>query len=354
MLQLSDRQLLKSALAALEVEAGIQFEDIKDKPKAAGSDLRWSSRATAWVKDIALRYLIEVHPGLTHLTLGPLVARVRELGVPFLVVARHVSPPLAERLREKGIQFIDCAGNAWLHSENPFLHVWVTGRKPKRPLKKERPVKAFREAGLRVIFPLLCLPDAINAPYRQLAEWAGASLGTVANTMDDLKQLGLIRETGSGRVLEQPDELQRRWVEAYPEQLRPTLNPQRFQVRYTNWWQEFDRHRYAKHQLWLGGEAAAAVLTKYLHPEIITVYGRPDFDKLARELKPARSDDGNLELLEPFWNFDVPDFDAECETYRFCPPLLIYADLVATGEARQLDAAAIVKEKYLAQGSEVA
>lgn len=348
MLQLHEKRLLEEAKAVLEIEAGIRLEGIEDDRKYAY--LHATGRAMAWIAGTKIRYLIELHPTLTLGHLGPIIELTRELDTPVLVVTRYVTPPMAEKLREKGIHFADAAGNAWLHHREPLLHVWVTGRKPKDRKLQKRPLKVFREAGLRVIFPLLCLPDAINAPYRELAAWAGVGLGTVANTMNGLKRLEFVRETRDGRVLENRIELQRRWVEAYPEQLRPALKLQRFHVIYTNWWQEFDRRRYEKHQLWLGGEAAAALLTRYLHPERVTVYGKPDLDQLAPVLKLARADDGNLELLEPFWNFQVPDFDPECEVRRLCPPLLIYADLVATAEARQLDAAAIIKEKYLAQG----
>jgi len=97
--------------------------------------------------------------------------------------------------------------------------------------------------------------------------------------------------------------------------------------------------------MWLGGEPAAAVLTKFLYPEKITVYGRPDFKKLARVVEqPVRDNKGNFELLEPFWNFETEELD---EVHRICPPLLVYADLMATGDARNVEVANIIREQYL-------
>ena len=71
----------------------------------------------------------------------------------------------------------------------------------------------------------------------------------------------------------------------------------------------------------------------------------PDFNKLAPIVeRPVRNEQGNFELLEPFWNFETEVVD---DRHRLCPPLLIYADLMATGDARLLDAANIIRTKYL-------
>ena len=135
------------------------------------------------------------------------------------------------------------------------------------------------------------------------------------------------------------------WVEAYPGELRPQLKVQRFNILPPDWWKEFTYDRWQKNQMWLGGEPAAAVLTKYLYPEKITVYGRPDFKKLARVVvQPMRDSKGNFELLEPFWNFETEALD---EVHRLCPPLLIYADLMATGETRNIEVANMIREQYL-------
>jgi hypothetical protein len=134
-------------------------------------------------------------------------------------------------------------------------------------------------------------------------------------------------------------------VDAYPRELRPKLKAQRFHILHPDWWKEFDYDRWEKQQMWLGGEPAAALLTKQLYPEKITVYGRPDFARLAKIIEqPARDEKGNFELLEPFWNLE---FEQYHEVHRLCPPLLIYADLVATSDARNIEVANMIREQYL-------
>lgn len=347
------QQLVVDAVEALRAATGIAAIDsgkVLVKPKKL---------ATGYVADGLLRlgkplgdYLLVVRRAVTPAQVGAIAAHMKGLPdpLPALLVADHVTPGVAAALRERDVQFIDRAGNAWLQRDDNAL-IWMTGNRPKDE-RAHRPVGLFRDRALRVIFPLLCMPDAVNATFRDIAAWAGVALGTVANTLEELEHLGFLRKVKRHRFLENRAELMRRWVEAYPQQLRPRLKPQRFKVHYPGWTHEFPHYGYERRNLWLGGEGAAAVLTNFLHPGLITVYGEPELPVLAKELRLAKDDNGDLELLPRFWNFEVPAFDPLCEEQRFCPPLLIYADLLRTGEARQLDAAAIIKEKYLAQGRE--
>lgn len=336
-------QVLADALAALAAGPGIAYQQLDLEPWQAG---KRQVDGYVTLQPPLGRYLLEVKQNLTPARVGPVAAQLRELPgkEPRLLVTDYVTPEVGKALRECGIQFIDTAGNAWLHHEKPLVHVWVIGNKPARPLA-HKPVTTFRAKGLRVIFPLLCLPQAADAPYRKIAEWAGVALGTVANTLEDLERLGYLRRTRKGRVLENRTDLMRRWVEAYSQELRPRLKPQRYHILHSDWWQEFSYPDYERYDIRLSGEVAATVLTRYLRPEMTTLYGRPDFKRFAaRVIQPVKDEQGNFELLEPFWNFETERLD---EVHRLCPPLLVYADLVAAGEARHLDAAALIKEKYL-------
>lgn len=339
-----EKQILMDALAALAAGPGIAYKhlELEPAPLAGG----WQVDGYATFQPPLGRYLLEIKAHLPLVQVGLVVARLQELPgkEPRLLVTEYVTPEVGKALRERGIQFIDTAGNAWLQRAQPFVHIWVIGNRPVKQLV-EKPVTTFRAKGLRVIFPLLCLPDAVDVPYRQIAAWAGVALGTVANTMEELERLGFVRKTRQGRVIENRAELLRRWVEAYPQELRPRLEPRRFHVLHPDWWKSFSYQDYEHYGIWLGGEIAAGVLTRHLYPELATVYGRPDFKRFAaRVIHPLRDEQGNFELLEPFWNFETERLD---EVHRFCPPLLIYADLVAVGEARHLDAARLIKEKYL-------
>ncbi len=292
--------------------------------------------------DEGRRLIVEVKHTLKPVTLGHAVAQLQRFRRPGLLATRYVAPPMAERLKQLDVPFLDAAGNAYLRT--PKMLIYVTGRKPKQPAPAERPVRAFRPTGLKVIFAILCVPELTKAPYRKIAEEAGAALGTVGWTFYDLKHLGYFRPTRpKGGIIEKRDELINAWVEAYPQQLRPRLRPRRFRVKEVEWWKTEDLVRL---DMWLGQEPAAALLTRHLHPEIITIYGDTHFDALARKIHPVKDDHGNLEVLQKFWNFR-PEV-AGTKDYPVVPPLLIYADLVATGDARNLETAKLIRERFLA------
>jgi len=336
-------QLLNEALIAYEEVTATAATVIQTQHNVDGE------QADAVIQLGDMQPLVaEVKATVRPATLGNIITQLERFHRPVILVTRYMTPQLAEKLKEKDIPFMDTAGNAYLHEANTFIY--ITGRKLKaRP--QEKTIRAFRAKGLKVIFALLCRPDLVNAPYREIAKKAEVALGTVTNIIKDLEQLGyLYRSKKKGLVLENKNKLIDQWVEAYPQELRPQLKPQRFKVIQTDWWKELDHKQWQRFDIWLGGEAAAAVITKYLYPELVTVYGRPEFTKFAQIIHPAKDEHGNFELLEPFWNFEAEGIEiTKIDTeQRLCPPLLIYADLMATGDARQLDAAEIIREKYLA------
>lgn len=275
-------------------------------------------------------------------TLGQAVAQLARLTKPGVLVTRYVTPPMAEQLKTLDVPFIDTAGNAYVRLPN--LLIYVTGRKLQTPTPRETRIRALRPTGLRVIFALLCRPDLMNAPYRDIAEAAGVALGTVNWVFYDLRRLGYARETKAhGRIFENRQGLTDKWVEAYTRELRPKLKPRRYRVANADWWKTEDL---AKFDMWLGGEPAAAILTKHLRPEVVTIYGETQFAALGRKIQPIKDEYGNLELLQKFWCFEVPRLDRR---YPIVPPLLIYADLVATADARNIETAQIIRERFLGQ-----
>jgi hypothetical protein len=287
--------------------------------------------------------LVEIKRHITPATLGTAVAQLKHFGKPGLLVVQYMTPQMAERLKGMDIGFLDMAGNAYINT--PKLFIYITGRKPQAPAPHEKRVRALRPTGLKVIFALLCRPELLNAPYRDIAAAAGVALGTVGWVFYDLRRLGHVTETKArGRVYQDRAGLIDKWVEAYAHQLRPAIKPQRYRVADANWWKN---ENLARFDMWLGGEPAAAIMTKHLRPEIVTVYGDTHFADLARKVKAVKDEYGNLEVLRKFWDFDLPQVDKK---YPLAPPLLVYADLIATADARNLETAQIVRERFLDQG----
>lgn len=329
-----EKQLLTEALQAFEEATAVATAILK-------TDLvQKDVRVDAQVRLGKTPLLAEIKARLTPANLGPVLAQIKRLPGPALLVTPYITPPMAERLKAEDIPFIDAAGNAYVRTPDTFIY--VTGRKRAVPVEARRPVRVFRTTGLRIVFALLCRPELVAAPYREIAEQAGVALGSVNIALKELEQLGFLRtHKAKGRVLEHRERLLNTWVEEYARELRPRLKPRRFRVDNPNWWKDTDL---APFDLWLGGEAAAAVLTKYLRPERVTLYGGGGFADLARHIRPAKDENGNLELLDTFWHFEPVQ---EIPGYRLVPPLLVYADLVATADTRNLETAEMIRERYL-------
>ena len=283
----------------------------------------------------------EVKPVLTPIHLAQALER-KDKGT--LIVARYVAPGIAEKLRKNKIPYLDLAGNVWLQDRNLFL--WVEGRK--RPVQPDeaKTLAIFNPAGLQLIFALLTSPDWVARTTRQLADLTRLANGTVAAGLRGLEAQGfIVRDAPRGkRRMRNLRMLLDKWTEGYLQrlQIRYLLGYYRHLGADRDWWRELDPVR---HMVVLGGEPAAAELTGYLTPGDITFYARLTPVKLIADKKLERDPGGRVAIRKRFWHFDVPDWDNE----RLAPPLLIYADLMGTGDARCIETAAKVREQYLVQ-----
>ena len=118
---------------------------------------------------------------------------------------------------------------------------------------------------------------------------------------------------------------------------------------------ERGRRGYGGYGGYWGGEIAGARYTRYLVPEVATIYV-PDHGR-ARLLRDARLRRATLEtgtrdapvlIYRPFWTETPPDI-AEQPGADLVHPVLAYADLVATAEPRNLQVARQLYDEYIAQ-----
>jgi hypothetical protein len=82
---------------------------------------------------------------------------------------------------------------------------------------------------------------------------------------------------------------------------------------------------------WWGGEPAADLYTNYLKPEILTLYTLESRSELVKHYRLIPDPNGHVQVYQRFWKKDeVNDV--------MVPPLLIYADLMNTGDRRCIEA----------------
>ena len=254
-----------------------------------------------------------------------------------LLVAPFISKETAEHCRNLHLSFIDTAGNAYL--EAPGLYVYITGQPRPKDVRESR-YRAVGSAGLQVTFALLSRPALVQAPYRKMAQAAATALGSITHVMRDLEARGFLIRDKPRRLLD-PRRLLEEWVTHYPITLRPKLHPRRF---------EAPQELLAKVDLssvgaYWGGERAAERLTRFLKPAAYTIYARKSINRLVAALRLRAHATGNVEVIETFWNFK-PDPNYQ----DLVPPVLAYADLLATGDGRNIQAANLIYEQRIEPG----
>jgi len=273
---------------------------------------------------------VEVKLILTKERIGLIAQQFMKFEEKGLLVTRYVTPQNADLLKDMDIPFIDTAGNAYINC--PPLYVFIKGNKLKEDPQMKQIQRAFRPAGLQVLFVLLCNPGIEKEPLREIARIADVALGTVNRVIKELEKMGYLIDMGRrGRRLVRKDNILKRWITNYPEQLRPKQIKARFKAPKHDWWKDIDIHEFGA--LW-GGETAAAILTRYLKPEVVTIYTLNPIGKLVLKNKLKRHPDGNVEILNIFWNFENDRINR-----GLVHPILIYADLMATGDNRNIEVA---------------
>jgi hypothetical protein len=337
--------LIQQATAAL-VGHGLKVADAK-RLRGTPADL-----GDAWLRigrgKTTTEYLVETKGVVTPITLGAIIAQLRDraaaAGKPALLVTRHVTPPVAAVLRDQGQQFVDAAGNAYLEGKD--LLVIVTGQKPPEQRVIGQGDRADTANGIKILFALLCDPQLVAAPQRTIAATAGAALGAVPAVLRDLQGQGHLVDFRKRRRLNVTKKLLDEWAFAYARRLRPKT------LRETYTTEVFDAWRTWKPdptQVMWGGEPAAALLTDYLRPGILTFYTRQLPPRMKLDYRFVRThgptDQRVVEIRQPFWGETLPPGPKPGVVH----PILIYADLLATRDGRCVDTARVLFDNYLAR-----
>ncbi len=295
-----------------------------------------------------LGYAVAVKRRVTMATVGAVVMQLRppgSAGQPRpLLVTDHIAPPVAEALRRHEQPFADAAGNAYLESEG-FL-ISVTGQKLREKQTTVRANREFSAGRLKVLFALFRHPELAASPYRMIAATAGVALGAMPTVIAELLEEGSLLRSSGQRRLAASRRLLDEWAQAYALALRGRTLTARYRAPTIDNWREW---ALASGSLRWGGEPAAVALGCTLVPGVLTIYG----DKLpARLISSAQLAAAGpldyerlVELRKPFWG----PSPGGLESPEVVPATLVYADLLATGSARCVDAAQMIYDTALAE-----
>ncbi|MCF6319244.1 MAG: hypothetical protein L3J83_08210 [Proteobacteria bacterium] len=342
-----ERKLLELATKAVYREAGLVFI-IKQELMAGG--VRYD--AIVQIKGYEnTKFAVEVKKRIQQANLGPLINQIQQFKTKGILITEYINPNMADKLRNHNVQFMDTVGNIYIN-EKP-LYIFIKGNKiPQKntqlTFETTRRGRAFQVSGLKVIFALLTHPKLINTSYREIAKIAGVALGTVGWTINDLKQGKYLVEYNKCRQFKNISDLINKWVDGYLEKLRPKQYLGLFSSDKGNWLQNNGKN-ITKYNAKLGGETAASILTGNIKPEIITIYlDQYGNTKLLTDNRFRRDPAGNILVFKASWSADNLQ-EAQSEITTIVHPLIIYADLLATQDPRNIETARIIYDKHLSE-----
>ena len=245
-------------------------------------------------------FVVVVKPEITQGNKGIVLQQLkdasREENLPVLLITKYIPSVITKSFVEEGINYMDAAGNCNIQHNSIVLI--VDGKKTERLPKTNQP-RAFQEAGIKLIYCLLVNPDNINKSFRELSELSQISLGSVSTIVQELVDSKFLLKTQNKSGL--------------------------------------DLSSVSEKSLW-GGECAASIMTKNLTPSNFTIYTNTTWQSLGKSLKLIPDENGKIEILRLFY---------DTEEGNTVSPLLTYADLMGSGDSRNIETAEIILNNEL-------
>ncbi|MEX2564450.1 MAG: type IV toxin-antitoxin system AbiEi family antitoxin [Cyclobacteriaceae bacterium] len=247
---------------------------------------------------------------------------------PVMLVAERLYPNIKKMLNETGIDWMDVAGN--IHLKEDETLIWID-RHTTTPVG-EKKNRAFTKTGLKVVFLFLHDEAWLNRTYRDIAEAADVALGNIKYVLDGLKEHGFIYAINKNvNKLRNREKLLDHWITTFTDELKPRIQKGRYHfinIETENNWKDLPL---GVQDVW-GGEPAADLLMNDLKPMEYILYTKKGRGQLMKEFKLVPDENGKVEIREPYWTVGT-------ERPNVAPRLVIYTDLMITGDPRNIKAA---------------
>lgn len=336
---LNNKQLLEQCVAHLN-----QLPDI---------EVDWGLSETTDYSDgwlllhstlVQAKYFYILQPMMTMAMVNPIIERIHYLkqtqSCRPLLISFYLTQKIIEQLIAAKCEFLDATGNMYFN--NLMTYILIKGQ---RPTTKPSTKSILTIASLKLIYVLLTVPNALEKSYRELAQMAGISLGSVSSIIQDLHNTGYLEHQRHGHALiSNPQKLLYLWEVGYTQQLRPKLFLDRFTMfkipSFTEMVQVIKQQAEA-HQYLIGGELGAALMTNYLRPGQVTLHVTEQYRELIVSLRLKPDPNGPITFLRQFGTVDL-----QTSNY-LANPLLIRAELLINNNARLHEVAALLLDQYL-------
>ncbi len=327
--------ILHTAIEKLEKLTQVQIE-IATPLNSNGHD--WDAQLYIIAGGIKSIFKVEVKENVLPSGLLQWVDRLNEAQT--LLVAKYISNPAKELLEKQGINYLETSGNCFIRNDSGiFWHIKGRGERTKNGEIKHR---AFQKNGIKLIYALLLNEALLNKRYREIASVADISISTVGDILTDLQAAKFLVKVNEKKLaLINKTALLSQWVTAFNQKLKPKLLRGRFRLR-----TQIGSQMEIGDQSFWGAEPAADLLINNLYPGAWTLYSNLDRKSLIKEFQLIPDEDkGNVTVYSLFWKVENKDFVLpELKTVH---PLLVYADLIGSGNDRNFETAKKIYERYL-------
>ncbi len=326
---LIEREILNCALEALKEKFALPDNIVIHKENGAYGNF------DALVQIMNVDFLCEIKGNITATNINTIVNHLQKYMVaekrPVLLVAKYINPNMFDKLVGLGLNILDCAGNCHIRYMNGNIPVFhLTNKGEKNVFANEKAYPVFQDAGIKVIFYILQDKNNVNKVYREIQEYTGVALGTVKNVIDELITRNFILVTDKGRVLKNRKALLDLWVENYNQVLKPKLLMGRLAFR-TNEQRNKWRAMELPERMYWGGEGAANMIDNYLDPGAYDIYTDVPTAYLMKTGFVKQDANGDIKVYQKFWKWETEN--------HLVPLILVYADLMGSGNSRCLEAA---------------
>jgi hypothetical protein len=258
--------------------------------------------------------------------------------LPLIAVGNSLFPKMKQQLRQLNIAYLEANGNLFLKSNGTTILI-DTNKTAVNTEKKAG--RAFTKTGLKLVFQFLLDENWLNMPYRQIGERMAIGTGNITNIMNGLKQEGyLLPLNKNDYQMYNKRKLLERWMEEYENRLKPALKIGTFRFLKNDELQDWKELRLKKNRTCWGGEPAADLLTGHLRPAELTLYTAETRNELIKNYKLVPDENGHIVAYEKFWHGDEMND-------QIAPAVLVYADLMNTGDARCIETAQKIDDGIL-------
>ncbi|HKK63153.1 MAG TPA: type IV toxin-antitoxin system AbiEi family antitoxin, partial [Bacteroidales bacterium] len=258
-----------------------------------------------------------------------------------LLITHHVNEKVAEELREAGVFFADTAGNTYF--DIPGMFIFVVGRNPTTPRLSTSDIKGrmFQKKGLLFLFELMIRDfNLINKSYRQMRDQTGISLGSIGFILNSLIENGFMLENKQGRHIIDKKRMLEEWSIAYREKLRSVYQIDLYRFKLAKPIQALELPEGVR---W-SGEPAAELLGTGFRAGFYTVYANENVcNRFIARAGLRKDPEGNVEIMTPFWQ----TCNEKTWPDKTVHPLLVYADLITSGNSRSIEVARDIYDRYL-------